>query len=215
MVENALCQRHAAVPWGGQGIYVKQVDFCTNNARICYLHPCIVYIRLYCNCVKYIWYVYGFAKRVRLGLYIKCHHGRKHANRSYSGKCGLLHHQYMWHIPYLLAKFETCSLFCSRNGDWTLPQPRSSSWYTDYTGNVARTVCSNVYDDVGSPPMLIVFIVLGSGLLHSLLSVISSAYDSWSSCSRQGRFRVTQKAAKLTCAYPINRPTSAMLLWHH
>ena len=133
----------------------------------------------------------------------------------YSGKCGLLHHQYMWHIPYLLAKFETCSLFCSRNGDWTLPQPRSSSWYTDYTGNVARTVCSNVYDDVGSPPMLIVFIVLGSGLLHSLLSVISSAYDSWSSCSRQGRFRVTQKAAKLTCAYPINRPTSAMLLWHH
>ena len=28
-------------------------------------------------------YVSGFAKRDHLGLYIKCHHGRKHANRSY------------------------------------------------------------------------------------------------------------------------------------
>ena len=57
-------------------------------------------------------YVSEFAKRDHLGLYIKCHCRCKHAGTGHiSGKRGLLHHQYLWHISYLPAKFETHSPF--------------------------------------------------------------------------------------------------------
>ena len=44
-------------------------------------------------------------------------------------------------------------LFCSLNRDWTLPQLQSSSWCTDYTGNVTQTVYGNVYGDMGIPSL--------------------------------------------------------------
>ena len=73
---------------------------------------------------------------------------------------GLLHHQDLWCIPYLLAKFETRITFLRLKRGPNSFTPRLSNSCTDYTGNGTRTVYGNVYGDIGEDPPLSVFIAL-------------------------------------------------------
>ena len=147
-----------------------------------------------------------------------------------SGKCGLMHHQYMWHIPYLPAKFETHTPFLLHKRGlntsmaaviflvYELYRKCNTDSIQEHLQRCGKPPDDNCIHRTGSGPWeepAKACIVVCISCIAAVPSVISSAFDSWSSCSHQGRVLVTQKAAKLTCAHPINRLTSAMLLWHH
>ena len=73
---------------------------------------------------------------------------------------GLLHHQDLWCIPYLLAKFETRTTFLRLKRGPNSFTPWLSCSCIDYTGNGTRTVYGNVYGDIREDPPLSVFIAL-------------------------------------------------------
>ena len=82
-----------------------------------------------------------FRDNVNVGM------GENAQNWHFTRSHGLLHHQDLWCIPYLLAKLETRTTFLHLKQGPNSFTPRLSCSCTDYTGNGTWTVYGNVYGD--------------------------------------------------------------------